>query len=424
VPVARYLRILRNRAALVPFVAAVVARLPIAMGPLGMVLLVQSVRGTYSIAGIVSAAFAVGAAVGAPIWGGLMDRRGQPIVILQTSVLSAGLLAALAVGAVLGAAAPVLIGLAAGVGLAFPPISSAMRGAWRVVLDADVDRRAAFALDAVAIETIFVGGPLLLSGLLVITTPVVPLLVTAVLLAAGGVGYAVTDAARRWRPDSAGRRTGGMGPTSSTGRGSDSPLRVPAVLIALLVATATAVGFGLNDVSLAATAREVLGSQARVGLLFAAIAGGSAIGGLWYGSRVWRRPEDLRLPPALAGFAAGLFAVAGLLRTDLGGSLWLLLPLLFGAGLSIAPSLIILANLVDHHGPPGRLGEAQAWLNTAFTSGGALGTGAAGVAVDAGGPARGFLVAAGAVGVALLVAAVAAVRRAPDRRSSRPVGRA
>jgi hypothetical protein len=47
------------------------------------------------------------------------------------------------------------------------------------------------------------------------------------------------------------------------------------------VTAGLSVGFGLTDLSIAATAREALGSQARVGILFAAIAGGSATGGLW-----------------------------------------------------------------------------------------------------------------------------------------------
>ena len=188
----RYLRILRRRGAGLPFLAAVVARLPIAMGPLGMVLLVQHVRGNYSIAGVVTAAFAVGSAVGAPGWGRLMDVRGQPWVVGPLSVVSAVLLAALSWGAVSGRSDAVLIALAASVGLTFPPVSPAMRGAWRVVLETDADRSAAYALDTVAVETIFVGGPLLLSLLLGPGIPALPLLVTAALMALGGVGYALT----------------------------------------------------------------------------------------------------------------------------------------------------------------------------------------------------------------------------------------
>jgi MFS family permease len=392
--VSRYLQILRRRAALLPFAAAVVARLPIAMGPLGMVLLVQDVRGSYSVAGVITAAWAVSATVATPLLGRGLDRFGQRLVIGVSSVASGVLLAVFALSAVGGAADPVLLALSAAVGLTFPPVGPAMRGAWRVVLETDADRRAAYALDAVAVETIFVGGPLLLSLLLVVAPAAVPLLVTAALLAGGGAAYASTSAARSVPRTP--HRTGG-------GRRSASPLRSRGVIAVLLVTGGLAVGFGLTDLSIAATAREELGSQARVGILFAAIAGGSAVGGLWYGARRWRRPERTRYPVALAGFATGLGAMALLLGGVGHPSLVAILPVMVVTGVCIAPALIIAQNLVDHLAPRDRLGEAQSWLNTSFTAGSAGGTAFAGVLVDAGGPARSFVgasvaVAAGALG--------------------------
>ena len=55
-------------------------------------------------------------------------------------------------------------------------------------------RRVAFALDATSVELLFVAGPLLLSALLVLTPPVVPLLVTAACMAVGGLLYCATEA--------------------------------------------------------------------------------------------------------------------------------------------------------------------------------------------------------------------------------------
>jgi MFS family permease len=396
--VSRYLSILRRRGALLPFLAAVVGRLPIAMGPLGMVLLVQQIRGSYSIAGVVTAAGAVSMSVGMPLWGRSLDRFGHPWVIGATSVLSGGFMAAFALSAVHGAGDPVLLVLSAGAGLTFPPMSPAMRGAWRTVLPLEVDRRAAYALDAVAVETIFVGGPLLLSLLLVTTPAEVPLLVTASLLTAGGVAYSVTRAARDWRPEQH---------HAGAGHRSASPLRAPGMVALLLVMVAMAVGFGLTDVSIAATARETLADRSQVGLLFAAIASGSASGGLWYGSRAWQRPERVRLPVTLAGFAAGLLALAGLLAALGRPPLPAVLVVLLLTGLCIAPTLIIGANLIDHLGPQDRLSEAQSWLNTAFTAGGAAGTAVAGVLVDAGGPTLSFLGAGLAVAGATALAALA-----------------
>ncbi len=366
------------------------------MAPLGMVLLVQSSRGTYAVAGAVAAAFTVGVAVATPGWGALMDRVGQPRVLLPLSLMSAALLVALALGTVGGSTEPALIALAVGVGATFPPISPAMRAAWRVLLADQDDRQAAYALEAVVIEVVFVGGPLLLSVFLAVAAPAAPLLVTAVLLGTGGAGYASTWAARAWRPE-----PHHEGP----GRRGGSPLRSVGVVAALLVSLLIAVGFGQLDVSLAASAQLVLGDQGMVGLLFVSVAGGSAVGGTVYGARAWPGRERTRLPLVLAAFTLGLATVTLLIGHRV-GALPVLMPVLFLTGLSIAPGLIVLANLVDQHASQDRLSEAQAWLSTAFTAGSGAGAALAGLMIDRGGPARSLSGAAAAVLLAALFSLV------------------
>lgn len=191
-----YWRVLTTGAAVRPFAFAVLARLPVSMAPIGALLLVQQVRGSYGFAGLVTAAFALGTAVGGPGWAQLMDRFGQPWVVAGTSTASGALLAALALSTVSGGSALLLVGLSAAAGITFPPVGPAMRAAWKVVLPPGPLRQAGYALDAVAVETIFVGGPLLLSLMLPLTAAAVPLLVTAALLLVGGVSYSVSTAAR------------------------------------------------------------------------------------------------------------------------------------------------------------------------------------------------------------------------------------
>lgn len=355
-------------------------------------------RGSYSIAGAVVAAFALATSVSAPALGRLLDRIGQPRVLVPAAVVSASLLAALATVTVAGGSTLTLLLLSAGVGLSFPVITPAMRGAWRMVLASPADRAAAYAMDAVAVEVIFVGGPLLLSALLALRPATIPLLVTAAFLAVGGVAYSLTPAARNWTPEP---------PPDGTDPADGSPLRTRGVPAVLLVSLAMSVGFGQLDVSIAGTAREVLRDQAQVGLLFAAIAGGSSVGGLWYGARTWRWPERRRLPIALGGFGTGLFVVPLVLSA--GGRLAALLPVLFCAGLCIAPGLIVQQALIDRLAANHRLGEAQSWLNTGFTAGGAGGTALGGILVDVGGPGLSFTGAALAVTIATAVAI--AVRR-------------
>ena len=57
--------------------AGLIARFPISMYGLGAVLLVQSRTGSYFEAGVVSAAFAISAAVGGPVTSRFADRLGQ-----------------------------------------------------------------------------------------------------------------------------------------------------------------------------------------------------------------------------------------------------------------------------------------------------------------------------------------------------------
>src|SRR5882757_8144633 len=92
-------------------VISIVARLPLAM--LGIALLVHVVHltGSYAAAGIVSGANAVALGVSGPLLGKLVDRRGQTCVLLVGGWVAGALLCALAIVPV-GAPLPLLVALA------------------------------------------------------------------------------------------------------------------------------------------------------------------------------------------------------------------------------------------------------------------------------------------------------------------------
>ncbi|WP_375426716.1 MFS transporter [uncultured Friedmanniella sp.] len=404
-----YLRLLGHPPARSPFLAIVVGRLSMAMAPIGILLLIQGSRGTYSLAGVVTGAYAVGSALGTPVWGRLMDRFGQVRVLVPTASASALLLAGLALAGVGTAPPGVLVALATLAGFSYPPMSPALRSAWRVIFPDRESRRVAFALDATSVELIFVGGPLLLSLLLAVTPPVVPLLVTAATLATGTLAYCRTDAARLSAP---GRRPGlpGDAGTGDAGTGARrSAVTAPGVVALLLVMATLSVGFGQLDTSMAATAGVLLGGTDRVGLLFTAIASGSAAGGLVYGARRWSFDERQAVPVLLTAFAVLLAAMAGLMSLP-EVPLWAVFPLLFCTGASIAPTLIMQQNLLDQLSPAHRLNEAQAFLSASNTTGAALGTALAGVVIDARGLGFSF------AGAATFAAAAALVALASRRR--------
>lgn len=380
-----YFRLLRYGPVARPFVFAAVARLTLAMIPLGILILVEHERQAYAIAGLVSGAYAVGCAVGTPAWGRLMDRFGQVTVLLPTTLASATLLVALTMATTAGAADYVLVTIATAVGLTYPAISPGLRSGFRVMLPDPAARRVAFALDATSVELAFVIGPLLLSLLLLPGDPRVPLLVTATLLAVGGVAYCATGLARRAGAMAVRARqdqsaTGSPGPKTAL-----AVAGVPALLVVMLLLS---IGFGQLDTSMTATADLALGGTEKVGILFAAIAGGSTIGGLAFGAK--HRPVDKRraVPVLLCAFAVLLGTLALLMSFGL-VRLPILLPLLFLTGLTIAPTLIMQQTLLDRISPAARLNEAQALLSASNTTGAAIGTAIAGVVIDfAGSPGR------------------------------------
>jgi MFS family permease len=392
-----YLRLLRHGPAARPFFAALLARLPIAMAPLGILILIERDRGAYSLAGFVTGAFAVGSALGMPLWGRLMDRFGQPRVLVPTSVVSGAMLVALALATVAGLPSPALLALSLLAGVAFPPMSAAIRAAWRVIFPDPGSRRVAFALDGTSVELIFVGGPLLLSLLLVLTPPAVPLVLTALLLIGGTLAYCRTGAAR-----------GSRGGLDDTVDGGPARRRVPVVFLGG-VATVLgsmlmlSVGFGQLDTSMAATAGLMLGSTDNVGILFAFIAGGSALGGLAYGARHWGFSERHAVPVLFLAFSL-LLGLMALLLSWSGATLALVLPLLFVTGVTIAPALIMQQQLMDHLAPTDRLNEAQSFLSAANTTGAAAGTAVAGVLIDFHGVDWSFAGASAALLLAVVVA--------------------
>ncbi|MCI2238494.1 hypothetical protein MO973_17325 [Paenibacillus sp. TRM 82003] len=394
---AGYVALLRDPRVAAPFSASVVARVPIATIPLGLVLLVRDLRDAWDLAGLVTGVFAVGLAVGTPFWGRGLDRHGQPRVLLPTAFSCAALLlvltAAIAAPAV---PTPVLLVLALGAGLTFPPLSPAMRTTWRVVVTDERLRRRGYALDAVAVETLFVAGPLLLTLLLAVGPAVVPLVATAVMLAGGTLAYCRCEGPRR-RPAPAARAETAVG--AGAGLGVLRAVGIPAVLT---VMAAMSIGFGLLDVSMAGMAEQRFGSADDLGVLFAAIASGSAVGGLLYGSRSWSSADRLRLVVTLAGFGGLLVLLSA--SAGSGVPLPLLLGALFVTGLFISPNLIAAQHLVDDLVPAHRMGEAQAWLTTAITAGAAIGNAVAGAVLEHRTAQLSLATAAGAVLAAAAVA--------------------
>jgi hypothetical protein len=135
------------------------------------------------------------------------------------------------------------------------------------------------------------------------------------------------------------------------------------------------IAVGAIEISITAFASEH-GAAEVGGTLVAIQAGGSVLGGLWFGARSWRASPQERLPGAALVFAiclAPLVAVPSLAAA---------FPLMALSGLGLAPTISVVYLLLDSLAPEGAAVEATGWVLMAIVTGAALGNGLAGVAVS------------------------------------------
>ncbi|MGZ5409518.1 MAG: MFS transporter, partial [Aeromicrobium sp.] len=140
-----------------------IARLPLSMTGLGIVLVVSDRTGSYGLAGTVAAAYVLAAAVGAPAQGRVSDRAGQAAVLRVTGlVFATGItLMLLAIQADWGTPWVHLCAVIAGI--ASPQAGSMVRARWAYVLTDRRQLNTAFALEAVIDEMVFIIGPVLVT---------------------------------------------------------------------------------------------------------------------------------------------------------------------------------------------------------------------------------------------------------------------
>jgi hypothetical protein len=127
----RYVRILRRPGTVRLLGPALAARIPDSIAATAIVILVRSVTGSYSAAGLAAGAFGLGTAVSAPLTGRAVDRLGQRRVLPVLAAAFVGGLIVLALGGShLGGVAAAAV--AAVAGLTRPPIEAALRSLYHL----------------------------------------------------------------------------------------------------------------------------------------------------------------------------------------------------------------------------------------------------------------------------------------------------
>ena len=378
-----YLRVLRIPGVMGLFVLGLLASLPLGMAGLALLLNTHERTGSIATAGLVSAAFVLGNAVGIAVQGRLMDRLGHTRVLLPASIVSC---LALVVAGVLSSQAA-LLPMALLAGMAYPATISSVRVLSTALVTDAGSRIAAYALLAVSFGLVMVAGPLLVSGIVAVAGPATAVIVSAAVIAVGGVGFAATQAVRNHRPPVKGTDTHRAGITAG---------------LLTLFAADIALGFaaGARGVSLPAAA-ITQGVPLLAGIGFAAMSVGDLVGGLAYGAIRWRATRSRQLIGSLV-----LTAVAAWVAVPASGVVPALFLTLLVSGLLAASVGICMSALLDDVTPPQSLTSAYTSMVSLGLVASATGNATAGAVAERLGPSGGF----GLAAIAACLAVVATWR--------------
>jgi predicted MFS family arabinose efflux permease len=352
--------------------AAFIARLPISMLGIAIVLLVSSGTGRYGLAGAVAAVSALAEALGQPFLSRYVDRYGQsravpPMVVL--CVLSSAAFAWLATHA---GAAWTLFVTAAVAGASFPNTGAFVRARWAHALSGTPGLQTAFSLESTLDELIFVIGPPLVTWVALAVGAAQALLATVGLLV---VGTTLLLVQRRTEPP----------PAGSTHIGGASALSVPGVRAVVFVMVMLGGVFGSFEVVTIAFAHQ-RGHPGATGVLLALNAAGSMIAGITYGLVHPTTPQSRQLV-VLAGVVP-----LTVLSFPFVQSIPVMAVLSFVAGFVISPTLICAFGLIEQLAPAARLTEGLTLASTGIVLGVAVAAALSGRAVDLYGTPHAYVV--------------------------------
>jgi MFS family permease len=363
--------------------SSIVARLPLAMFSIALLVHAQRLTGSFAVAGLVTGGYAIASATAAPLLGRIIDRCGQTRVLVLAAAASALVLVA---NGLVPARTPaaVLVALGVAAGATAPPLAACVRTLLPTVSSDPAQLRTLFAFESTVLELTFVFGPPLALGIAALWSPGMALATGGLVMFAGTLLFAAQPASRSWRPD-------GQPPSRSAGS-----LRSPAMRTLVLILLGAGAIFGATDIGVT-TAAHALGSTAAAGPVLGVWGVGSLLGGIC----ATRLGGGARSTRSLTILLAALALTHGALILTT-GSLVALSAVILLAGATIAPTVASIYAMVEAAAPKGTQTEAFSWLLTANLGGSAIGAAIAGeLAQQAGAPAA-FAFVAAAGGLALL----------------------
>lgn len=363
--------------------AGLLARIPLPMIGIGIITMLSQLRGSYALAGAVSASFVLTYALVSPQVSRWVDRRGQSRVLpLATAISVLGLL--LLLGATWWQASDWILFAGAVLAGFMPSMSAMVRARWTAIYRGQDRLQTAYSLETVLDEVTFIAGLPLSVGLAVAVFPQAGVLAAVVLLIAGVSALLL--------------QKGSEPPIQVQEQGSrPSVLRLNSVRLLALLMVAMGVVVGTVDIVSVAFA-EQMGRPGAASLVLSAYALGSCVAGLVFGGL------KLNIPLHRLLLLGGLATAATTLPLLLVASVAQLAGAVLLAGLFFAPTMIVAMSLVERVVPEQQLTEGMTWLLAGLNIGVAMGAAASGQMVDQGGASSGFMVALYAAALIVLLA--------------------
>lgn len=351
--------------------AGFLARLPVAMAPIGIVAMLSQAHGEYWLAGAVSATFALTNAFVSPQVSRLVDRMGQSAVVAPATIVSVAAFLALIAATRWQWPVWTLFAFAL-LAAAMPSMPALLRARWTEIFRNRPELGTAFAFESAADELVYVAGASLSVGLAVAFFPEAGMLASTFLLAVGTAAFLMQRGTEpRVRP--------------ADGSSSGSAIRLRPVQIITLALIFVGAIFGTAEVS-AVAITEALGRPEAASLVIGVYAVGSFVVGLVFGALKLKAPLQRQLAGAVLVLAV---LTPPLLIAD---SVALLAFTVFLSGVAISPTFITSFGLIERRVPESMLTEGVTWVMTGIGIGMALGSFATGWVVDEFGARNGFWV--------------------------------
>lgn len=380
--------------------AGFVARMPMAMAPIGIVAMLSQTHGEYWLAGAVSATFALTNALVAPQISRLVDRVGQsPIVIPATTISVVAFIALLAATHLDW---PVwTLFLSAFVAAAMPSMPALVRARWTEIFRGRPEMNTAFAFESAADELVYITGASLSVGLSVALFPEAGMLASTLFLAFGMTAFILQRATEpRVRP--------------AENETQVSAIRQRPVQIVTFALIFIGAIFSAAEVGSVAVTKE-LGQPGAATFVIGVYALGSFVVGLTLGALALKMPLQRQLAIAVGVITA---TAVPLLFAN---TVPLLAIAVFVSGLAISPTFITAFGLIERRVPETMLTEGVTWVMTGIGIGMALGAFATGWVVDTFGARSAFWVSVVSATIAL-VTVLAGQRVLAGEGRGRPAG--